>query len=255
MGGRLYTGHYFCRASPDNRATAFLRLGKQGRLARARGKERLHMSDLEDLGFDPQEYADQLGYTDELGMGDHSDPSLVRAETPEERRRGMTRRELLVKGGIGAAALSTGERSPARRPRPAREASGEYTGTLNMISLGVEWPTGAQAQAEKDLGVKFNVSLLSTNAQVQKSITAPTASISAASTTTRCSRSGRPATSSPSTGRSSQHGTTTTRCSAKAGSSPATPRGRSGRVTPRSASSSSIRRARRAASARAPGCR
>ena len=41
------------------------------------------MSDLEDLGFDPQEYADQLGYTDELGRGDHSDPSLVRAETPE----------------------------------------------------------------------------------------------------------------------------------------------------------------------------
>ena len=27
------------------------------------------MSDLEDLGFDPQEYADQLGYTDELGRG------------------------------------------------------------------------------------------------------------------------------------------------------------------------------------------
>ena len=42
-----------------------------------------------------------------------------------------------------------------------------------MISLGVEWPPGAEQQAEKDLGVKFNVQLMGTNAQVQKSITAP----------------------------------------------------------------------------------
>src|SRR5205085_3916178 len=93
----------------------------------------------------------------------------------EERRRGMTRRELLVKGGIGVAAIAGGgSLAGTAAARPARAAkTGKYTGTLNMISLGVEWPTGAQAQAEKDLGVKFNVQLLSTNAQVQKSITAP----------------------------------------------------------------------------------
>ena len=45
------------------------------------------MSELDHLGFDPYEYADQLGYTDELGKGDYSDPNLVRAETPEERQR------------------------------------------------------------------------------------------------------------------------------------------------------------------------
>jgi len=133
------------------------------------------MSGREDLWYDPQEYADQLGYTDELGRGDHSDPALVRAETPEERRRGLTRRELLVKGGLGAAALSTAGglagTAAARSQRAAK--TGAYTGTLNVISLGVEWPAGAQAQAEKDLGVKFNVQLLSTNAEVQKSITAP----------------------------------------------------------------------------------
>jgi len=130
------------------------------------------MSGLDDLGYDPQEYADQLGYTDELGRGDHSDPNLVRAETPEERRRGLTRRELLVKGGLGAAALSTAGSfaGPAAAKLGRKEA---FTGTLNVISLGVEWPTGAQAQAEKDLGFKFNVQLLSTNAEVQKSITAP----------------------------------------------------------------------------------
>jgi putative spermidine/putrescine transport system substrate-binding protein len=133
------------------------------------------MSGLDDLSFDPQEYADQLGYTDELGRGDHSDPTIVRADTPEERRRGMTRRELLIKGGLGAAALTSAGAfaggAAAKVARPAR--SGQYTGTLNVISLGVEWPAGAQDQAEKDLGFKFNVQLLSTNAQVQKSITAP----------------------------------------------------------------------------------
>src|SRR5258705_13672695 len=130
------------------------------------------MSELDDLGFDPQEYADQLGYTDELGRGDHSDPTLVRAETPEERGRGLTRRELLVKGGLGAAAIAGAGSlaGPAAAKLGRKEA---FTGTLNVISLGVEWPTGAQAQAEKDLGFKFNVQLLSTNAQVQKSITAP----------------------------------------------------------------------------------
>jgi putative spermidine/putrescine transport system substrate-binding protein len=133
------------------------------------------MSELDGLDFDPYEYADQLGYTDELGRGDHSDPTLTRAETPEVRRRGLTRRELLVKGGLGAAALTTAGglagSAAARTARP--DNAGAYTGTLNVISLGVEWPAGAQDQAQKDLGVKFNVQLLSTNAQVQKSITAP----------------------------------------------------------------------------------
>src|SRR6266566_8411455 len=107
------------------------------------------MSGLDDLGFDPQEYADQLGYTDELGRGDHTDPTLIRAETPEERRRGLTRRELLVKGGLGAAAIA-GAGSLAGPAAAKLVKSGKYTGTLSMISLGVEWPAGAQAQAEKD---------------------------------------------------------------------------------------------------------
>src|SRR5437762_9656659 len=107
------------------------------------------MSGLDDLGFDPQEYADQLGYTDELGRGDHSDPNLVRAETPEDRHRGLTRRELLKRGGLGAAAIAGGGALVGEAAaRPSRAAkSGKYTGTLNMISLGVEWPAGAQAQA------------------------------------------------------------------------------------------------------------
>jgi putative spermidine/putrescine transport system substrate-binding protein len=133
------------------------------------------MSDLEGFG-DPQEYADQLGYTDELALGDYSDPNVVRAESPETRRRSLSRRELLAKGALGAAALSaSGAFAGSAAAKAGRgQASGAYTGTLRMISLGVEWPTGAQAQAEKDLGVKFNVQLMSSSAQVQKAITAPT---------------------------------------------------------------------------------
>jgi putative spermidine/putrescine transport system substrate-binding protein len=129
------------------------------------------MSEFE--GFDPHEYADQLGYTDELGRGDYSDPTTVRAETPEERRRGLTRRDLLVKGGVGAAALS-GVGALAGRASAKSAAAGAFTGTLNNISLGVEWANPAiQAAAEKALGFKFNIQLLGTNALVQKSITAP----------------------------------------------------------------------------------
>jgi hypothetical protein len=50
------------------------------------------MSDLDDREFDPYEYADQIGYSEELGHGDHSDPNVVRAESPETRRRRLSRR-------------------------------------------------------------------------------------------------------------------------------------------------------------------
>ena len=130
------------------------------------------MSELEDFEFDPYEYADQLGYTDDLTRGDFSDPTVTRAETKEERIRGLTRRDLLVKGGVGAAAVAG--LGALAGPAAAKTAkSGKFTGTLRVISLGVEWPQGAQAQAEKELGFKFNVQLMGTNAQVQKSITAP----------------------------------------------------------------------------------
>jgi putative spermidine/putrescine transport system substrate-binding protein len=127
----------------------------------------------EEFEFDPLEYADQLGYTDELGRNDMSDLSVGRAETKEDRVRGMSRRDLLVRGGIGAAAIAAGG-ALTGSAAAARQKSGKYTGTLNYIALNVEWANPAiQVQAEKDLGVKINVQIMSTNAQVQKSITAP----------------------------------------------------------------------------------
>jgi len=128
------------------------------------------MSEFDDAEFDVHEFAEQLGYTDELGRHDMSDPNIERATTKSSR--GLSRRDLVVKGGLGAAAL-TGLGGVAGRASAAPAAKERYTGTLRVITLGVEWPQGAEQQAEKDLGFKFNVQPMSTNAQVQKSITAP----------------------------------------------------------------------------------
>ena len=177
------------------------------------------------------------------GAGDYSDPNVVRAETPETRRRGVTRRELLVKGGLGAAALSAsgslrrlggregrtrrGERRVHRHPeddQPRRRVAGRCPGTSRVLPRGqIQHPAPEHERPGPEVDHR-----------------AGRASTSAASTTTRCSRSGRPATSSPSTARRSPHGRTTTRSSARAESSPATRRAPSGRVMPRSASTTSI---------------
>lgn len=120
--------------------------------------------------YDPFEYAEQLGQVDELTRGDFTDPTVERAKTASELR--LNRRDLLVKGGVGAAAVA-GLGALAGPAAAATSGGDQFTGTLNVISLGVEWVPGAQQQAEKDLGVKFNIQLMGTNAQVQKSITAP----------------------------------------------------------------------------------
>ena len=124
----------------------------------------------DDHEFDVYELAEQLGYTDELGKHDMSDPNIERATTKESRR--LSRRELIARGGVGAAAV-TGLGSLAGRAAAAVDATEQFNGTLRVITLGVEWPQGAEQQAEKDLGFKFNVQPMSTNAQVQKSITSP----------------------------------------------------------------------------------
>ena len=129
------------------------------------------MSDLEGVEYDPHEYARQLGYTDELSKGDFSDPSAVRA-TSNPVPSGLSRRELLKRGGIGAASVA-GLGAIAGPAAAKGTASDAFSGTLRVISLGVEWPPGAKEQAEKDLGFRFNIQLMGTNAQVQKAITDP----------------------------------------------------------------------------------
>ena len=121
------------------------------------------MGKMEDVEFDPYEYAEHLKETQELARGDFTEPAAPS---------GLTRRNLLVKGGVGAAALgSLGAMAGKATAAPAK--AGKFTGTLRVITLGVEWPPGAKEQAEKDLGFKFNIQPMGTNQQVQKSITDP----------------------------------------------------------------------------------
>ncbi len=120
--------------------------------------------------YDPLEVAKDLQANSDLGRSDFSEP---RADEPSG---GMSRRDLLVRGGVGAAAVAgagmLGGAAAAATDRPAKK--GAFTGTLNVITLGVEWPTPEVAQkAKKDLGFGFNLTVTDPVTMVQKAITAP----------------------------------------------------------------------------------
>jgi hypothetical protein len=92
---------------------------------------------------------------------------------PKEESGGLTRRELLKRGGVAAAAASS-VGALAGTAAAATSKSGKYTGTLRVITLGVEWPTPeVQKKAEADLGVKFALTVTDPVTMVQKAITAP----------------------------------------------------------------------------------
>ncbi len=110
--------------------------------------------------------------TDELveQLGEHQ---RLTGTEPGEESGGMSRRDLLLKGGAAAAAVSgVGALAGAASAAPAKK--GAFTGTLNVITLGVEWPTPeVQKKAEADLGVKFALTVTDPVTMVQKAITAP----------------------------------------------------------------------------------
>src|SRR3954462_972742 len=85
----------------------------------------------------------------------------------------MTRRDLLKRGGVAAAAVS-GAGALAGGASAATKKSGKFDGTLRAITLGVEWPTPeVQKKAEGDLGFKFALTGTDPVTMVQKAITAP----------------------------------------------------------------------------------
>jgi putative spermidine/putrescine transport system substrate-binding protein len=110
--------------------------------------------------------------TDELveQLGEHQ---RLTGTEPKDESGGMSRRDLLLRGGAAAAAVSgVGALAGAATAAPAKK--GAYTGTLRVITLGVEWPTPeVQKKAEADLGVKFAVTVTDPVTMVQKAITAP----------------------------------------------------------------------------------
>jgi putative spermidine/putrescine transport system substrate-binding protein len=123
----------------------------------------------EEYQHDPLEIARELAANRELGRSDFSEPM----EAEDEARNGLTRREVLVRGGAAAASVSA-VGALAGRAAAATSKSGAFTGTLRVITLGVEFPTPEVAQRIKqDLG--FSVALTPTDpvTEAQKAITAP----------------------------------------------------------------------------------
>ena len=110
--------------------------------------------------------------TDELveQLGEHQ---RLTGTEPKEESSGMTRGDLLKRGGVAAAAVSgVGALAGAAKAAPAK--TGAFTGTLRVITLGVEWPTPeVQKKAEADLGFKFALTVTDPVTMVQKAITAP----------------------------------------------------------------------------------
>src|SRR5207302_6414076 len=120
--------------------------------------------------FDPVEYAKELAASQDLGRSDFSEPRT------REESGGMTRRDLLVKGGVGAAAIGgLGALAGPAVSAPAKVSkSGKFTGALNVITLGVEVPTPEVAKRIKhDLGFSVNLTATDPVTEAQKAITAP----------------------------------------------------------------------------------
>jgi putative spermidine/putrescine transport system substrate-binding protein len=122
----------------------------------------------EEYEYDPFEYAQALADGEDLGGSDLSEPRRT-----EEDSAGVTRRDLLIRGGVGAAALGgLGALAGNAAARPA--GSSKFTGTLRVLTLGVEFPIPDIAeQASKDLGFTVKPILADSGKQPQIAITSP----------------------------------------------------------------------------------
>ncbi len=124
--------------------------------------------------YDPYEYAEELAAGEDLGRSDLSTP-----ERTEDERGGLTRRELIARGGAGAAMVGglgalAGPAAAARQGSSEVDANGKFTGTLRVLSLGVEFPIPDIAkQASKDLGFTVKPILAPSEKQPQIAITSP----------------------------------------------------------------------------------
>ncbi len=83
----------------------------------------------------------------------------------------LTRKELLVRGGLaGAAVPLAGARPAAEPPRP--DAS-TITKPLRIATIGIEWPDGVHQQAQLDLGFPIRLQTLTSLQQIQRALAAP----------------------------------------------------------------------------------
>ena len=124
---------------------------------------------MSEFEYDPFEYAEALAEGEGLGGSDLDEAR----RSAEDEHRGLTRRDLLVRGGVGAAAV--GGLGALAGPAAAKTAaSGKFTGTLRVLTLGVEFPIPDIAkQASKDLGFTVKPILAPSEKQPQIAITSP----------------------------------------------------------------------------------
>ena len=116
--------------------------------------------------YDPSEYARLLEEGADLGRSDLSEP-----RRPDGA--GVSRRELLKRGAVGAAAVA-GVGALASPAAAKVSRSGAFTGTLRVLTLGVEFPIPDIAkQASKDLGFEVKPIFADSGAQPQIAITSP----------------------------------------------------------------------------------
>jgi putative spermidine/putrescine transport system substrate-binding protein len=115
--------------------------------------------------YDPFEYAQALAEGEEVG----------RSDLHEERSSGLTRRELLKRGAVGAAAVS-GVGALAGPAAAETAKSGKFTGTLRVLTLGVEFAAPGHLiadKATKDLGFTVKPIFAASEKQPQIAITSP----------------------------------------------------------------------------------
>ena len=122
--------------------------------------------------YDPYEYAEELAAGEDLGRSDLSSPEqgggrarahvAARAHRQGWRRCGSRRRPGCARGPAAAASGGSSE----------VDANGKFTGTLRVLSLGVEFPIPDIAkQASKDLGFTVKPILAPSEKQPQIAIT------------------------------------------------------------------------------------
>ncbi len=118
--------------------------------------------------YDPFEFAQELAAGRDLGRSDLSEP-----RRGEDESRGLTRRDLLVRAGVGAAAAG-GLGALAGPAAAETSAAGKFTGTLRVLTLGVEFPIPDIAkQASKELGFTVKPIIAASEKQPQIAITSP----------------------------------------------------------------------------------
>jgi putative spermidine/putrescine transport system substrate-binding protein len=127
--------------------------------------------------YDPVEFGRELATGADLGQSDLEE----RKRGDEDQGGGISRRDLLIKGGVGAAAVGglgalAGRASAGTARSSEVDKNGKFTGTLRVLSLGVEFNAPAHTvadQASKDLGFTVKPILVSSQAQPQIAITSP----------------------------------------------------------------------------------